>query len=217
MRKLIINADDFGLSKLFNKRILELIEDGAVTSTSVLIDEIDESQKEQVEKLKELSEGKPMSVGLHVYFKNKDFEQETQRQYNKFTKVFGLKPHYLDIHKMDHVHDGGFETIQKKCIEENIPCKNISFLGDVMMDGVITTKHSVLDATKKPFAEIEKWVSSMDEGIYCINFHPGYHDPESTSSFDEEREVDAENISRLVKTLPKHNTKLVNFNDIKNT
>jgi len=51
MIKLIINADDFGYSKLFNKMILELIAEKAVTSTSVMIDELDFEQKEQTKKL----------------------------------------------------------------------------------------------------------------------------------------------------------------------
>ena len=75
MIKLIINADDFGFRPLFNKMILELIEEEAVTSTSVMVDEIDFEQKEQVKKLIQLAKKHHLSIGLHVYFKSTNFKK----------------------------------------------------------------------------------------------------------------------------------------------
>ena len=62
MKYLIINADDFGYSEVFNEKILELIEEGFVSSTSVMVDWMDENQKKQIEKLIELS---PETVDGH--------------------------------------------------------------------------------------------------------------------------------------------------------
>ncbi len=68
MKNLIINADDFGYSKVFNQKILELIEKDFVTSTSVMVECIDGEQRRQVEKLIELSNTHNVSVGLHIDF-----------------------------------------------------------------------------------------------------------------------------------------------------
>ncbi|KKR55034.1 MAG: YdjC family protein [Parcubacteria group bacterium GW2011_GWA2_40_23] len=44
MKYLIINADDFGYSDIFNAKILELIERGLVSSTTVMVNYITTEQ-----------------------------------------------------------------------------------------------------------------------------------------------------------------------------
>ncbi|MCR4280708.1 MAG: ChbG/HpnK family deacetylase [Candidatus Komeilibacteria bacterium] len=215
MIKLIVTADDFGYSKLYNKMILELIEEQAVTSTSVMIDEIDNGQKDQVERLIQLSKKNLVSVGLHIYFKNINFEVEIDRQFEKFVAVFGFEPSHLDIHKKDYLKEG-FPLIQEFCKKKNIPCKNLSLFDDKLMniDGLITTKDSIFDGTRKTFSQISEWLGSLRGGSYCINFHPGYYDPNSVSSLNKEREADAENIRKMVRGLSEYNIELANFNDL---
>ncbi len=171
MKKIIINADDFGYSKLFNKKILELIEDDSVTSTSIMVDEIDERQKEQVEKLIKLSKSKPISVGLHIYFKNTNFKKEIRRQFKEFFELFNFEPHHIDIHKVDHLKDG-YPVIQDFCKERNIPCKNLnSFQEDIMnFDGLLTTKSPSFDGTTASFSEIDTWLKSLKKRNSCNNF-----------------------------------------------
>ena len=52
MIKLIINADDFGYSKVFNEKILDLLEKDFIKSTTVLVNWITDEQKEQIQRLK---------------------------------------------------------------------------------------------------------------------------------------------------------------------
>src|SRR3989344_1714314 len=170
MIKLIINADDFGYSKLFNKMILELIAEKAVTSTSVMIDELDSGQKEQTKKLISLSKKNLVSVGLHVYFKNTQFREELQRQFDAFVNTFGFEPSHIDIHKMDHLKEG--------------------------------------------YTKIQKWLATLSSGFHVIVFHPGYYDPQSKSSLNQEREEDAKNCRKLVRVLSKYKIGLANFKDL---
>lgn len=44
--------------------------------------------------------------------------------------------------------------------------------------------------------------------------HPGYYDSESKSSLNKEREVDADNIKKVISVLDKYNIKLANFLDL---
>ncbi|MBU2592609.1 ChbG/HpnK family deacetylase [Patescibacteria group bacterium] len=215
MIKLIITADDFGYSRLFNEMILELIEGKAVTSTSVMIDEIDSGQKEQVEKLIQLSKNHLACVGLHIYFKNTNFREEVERQFGKFVEVFGFKPSHIDIHKTDYLKEG-YPVIQEFCKRRKIPCKNLSLFGEDIMntDGLITTQDSIFNGTGKSFSEIKEWLGSLQDGFYVINFHPGYYDPESKSRLNKEREMDAENIRKIITSLREYDIELVNFYDL---
>jgi predicted glycoside hydrolase/deacetylase ChbG (UPF0249 family) len=213
MIKLIINADDFGYSKLFNKSILELIKDRKITSTSVMVDYIDESQQEQVSLLKIFSNKKIVSVGLHIDFKSTDFGAEVRRQFEKFNEIFSFEPRHIDIHKSTYMQDG-YTAIQNFAKSKRIPCKNLSEYGEKVMSvpGVITTKAPVFSGTDKSIAEIRLWLSEPKENLLFINFHPGYYDPESKSSLNKEREMDAQKIIEINDFIRDKNFKLVSFN-----
>ncbi len=62
---LIINADDFGYSKVFNAKMLDLIEKGATKSVTVLVDRLNAEQGEQVFRLKKQDDYKKVwSLGI---------------------------------------------------------------------------------------------------------------------------------------------------------
>lgn len=218
MKKLIITADDFGYSKLFNKMILELIEEKSVRSTSVMVDEIDSKQKEQLESLIKLSQNNFVSTGLHVYFKNTNFSEEIERQFKKFVNIFGFKPSHIDIHKLDYLDDG-YPLIQEFCKQKNLPCKNLSKYNKNIMDfdWLITTQTPDFSGTGKSFDEIDTWIKSIKDNFSIITFHPGYYDPESLSGLNKEREKDAENIRKIIENLWEYNVELVNFYDLSNS
>lgn len=209
MKYLIINADDFGYSGVFNEKILELIEKDFVSSTSVMVDWIDDGQKHQVQKLIELSKTHNISIGLHVDFKNTNFDEEIQRQYGVFVKIFGFEPIHIDLHKIIYLHDG-YPHIISFSKQKNIPCKNLG----IEPFTKFMTKEIIFDGTKKEINEIEKWLSTLkDNEYYTIIFHPGEFDPNSKSSLNKERESDAENIIKLNEFLSKYNVKLISYSD----
>ncbi|MCK5061072.1 DUF4202 family protein [Candidatus Parcubacteria bacterium] len=209
MKYLIINADDFGYSKLFNKKILELIEKDFVSSTSVMVESINDDQNEQVLKLIELTKNHNVSVGLHVDFKSTDFDEEIKRQYDVFVDLFGFKPVHIDIHKSTYLQDG-YPRIIEFSKENKIPCKNLG----VEPFTEFMTKDIIFDGTNLDFSEIEKWFTTLKDGeYYTAIFHPGIYDPDSKSSFNEIREVDAKNIVKLNKIFDKHDVKLISYSD----
>ncbi len=217
MIQLIITADDFGYTKLFNKMILELIREGSITSTSVMIDEIDESQKEQLKELIQLSKDQRVSTGLHMYFKNTDFQKEIERQFSEFVDIFGFEPSHVDIHKPDYLKDA-YPIIQEFCKRKRIPCKNLSKYKEVDMNlsgDLITTRDSSFDGTEKSFTEISEWLSGLNDGLHVITFHPGYYDPDSHSSLNKQRELDAQNAREVKRHLPDYKIEPANFHDLK--
>ena len=209
MKYLIINADDFGYSKVFNEKILELIEKDLVSSTSVMVDWIDEKQKHQVQQLIDLSKTHNISIGLHVDFKNTNFDKELHRQYELFMEIFGFKPIHVDLHKIIYLHEG-YPYIIKFSEEKNIPCKNLG----VEPFTKLMTKDTIFDGTKKDIDELEKWLLTLkDDEYYTIIFHPGKFDPESKSSLNKEREADAENIIKLNNLFSEYDVKLISYSD----
>lgn len=217
MINLIINADDFWYSYLFNKRILELVESRSVSAVSVMVDEINENQLEQIEKLKFFSETGLVSCWLHVFFKSQDYETQLNNQYSKFVEIFWFKPSHIDIHKFEHL-ENWYKVIQELCKKENIPCKNLSWFWKSvdMIEWIITTKSPVFSATWIPFIEIRKWLDWLsDDDTYLINFHPWYFDPESKTSLNKDREIDALNIVKVVKYISNTNISIVKFSTLK--
>jgi len=85
---LIINADDFGMSKVFNDVILDLIGRNLVRSTTVMVNRIIDDQKEQVDNLIDFSKNKNLSVGLHLEFENKNYLSQIKSEYRKFREIF---------------------------------------------------------------------------------------------------------------------------------
>ena len=213
MRYLIINADDFGYSKIFNQTILELIEKDFISSTSVMVDWINDEQKHQVQKLIELSRTHNISIGLHIDFKNTNFDEEIQRQHNVFKKIFGFEPIHIDLHKSVYLCDG-YPHIINYSKQKNIPCKNLG----VKPFTNFMTKEINFYGTKKEISEIENWLSILKDGqYYVIVFHPGKYDPDSKSSFNEIREVDTKHIVKLNNLLSKYDIKLASYSDFINT
>src|SRR3989344_6671871 len=101
MIKLIINADDFGYSPVFNEKILDLLDKDFIKSTTVLINRVSKDQDLQIKRLVSLCKTKKISVGLHTEFDLKlPLRQQIREQYDKFISIFGLQPSHLDIHKL---------------------------------------------------------------------------------------------------------------------
>lgn len=212
MKNLIINADDFGYSKVFNSRILELIEKEFLASTSVMIKWVDEEQKEQIEKLKQLHNDLDISVGLHFEFENEEFKKQIDEQFERFVEVFGFEPDHIDIHKTTYLHNG-YPEIMKYSAKTGIPCKNHEVTG---VEGAVMTEDPIYDATGKDIEEIKDWLSNLENGkTYLIQFHPGTYDPDSKSSFNEVREVDAKNIELINEVFEELNITQIPFKRLK--
>jgi len=111
MKKLIVNADDFGYASGINKGIIQAYKEGIVTSTSLMIDA--PGTREAVELAKA---NQNLRLGLHFVFSDQDnrllrlakqavsvffvkaAEEELKRQFEKFVSLVGKRPDHLDAH-----------------------------------------------------------------------------------------------------------------------
>ena len=207
---LIINADDFGMSKVFNDVILDLIMKNMIRSTTVMVNRFTENQKEQFDKLSSLSKKMNISIGLHLEFKTDDYPTQIKSQFQKFKSLLGFNPSHLDIHRAFELKDS-FPYVAEFCKEINVPFRNRG----VFFEGVKSTPSEAFFGSIESFSDIEKWIKTFkDESYYEILFHPGKYDPNCKSSLNKDRERDVKYIIKLNSILEKNNIKLVSYLDL---
>lgn len=210
MKYLIINADDFGYSKIFNFKILELIKNGLISSTSVMVNRINDEQANQIKELSELIKSHNISVGLHLEFSDNNFKAETKKQYGKFFSIFGFNPSHIDLHKSTYLNES-YPIIMAFCKEKNIPCRN----NNIDSVNVIKTLNEVLNGTKMNFDELKNLIENLKDGeSYEILFHPGIYDPNCKSSLNKQREEDVKKIKAINPFLKENNIKLISYIDL---
>ncbi len=210
MKYLIINADDFGYSKIFNTKILELIKNGLISSTTVMVNWITDEQSSQVNELVKLAKSHKVSVGLHFEFSENDLRLEIEKQYERFLSLFGFKPSHIDLHKSMYI-GVAYHVIVKFCKEKNLPCRNHG----VSTEGVVKTQNEVLSGTKICFEKLKGFIENIkDDESYEILFHPGTYDPDCKSSLNKERELDVKKIEEINPFLKENNIKLISYFDL---
>ena len=209
-KSLIINADDFGMSQIFNEVILDLIKKDLIYSTTVMIDRVTDNQKKQFDELIALSKNKNLSVGLHLEFRYSDYPSQIKSQYNKFKEVLGFNPSHIDIHKAHSLMDS-FSDVAEFCRKNNLPLRN----SGVLHEGIKTTSAEAFFGSIADFEKIEEWIKTFEDGKYYeILFHPGKFDFSCKSSLNKDRERDVEHIKNLNNILKENNIKVVSYLDL---
>ena len=100
--KLVVNADDLGLSSGVNRGILEAYEHGVVTSASLMVDE--DAAEEAVALAGDLPLGlhAVLDAGGSMLVRLDDVPAELQRQLERFVALTGELPTHVDSHH--HIH-----------------------------------------------------------------------------------------------------------------
>jgi predicted glycoside hydrolase/deacetylase ChbG (UPF0249 family) len=139
MKKIIINADDFGIYHDVNLAIVELFKRKALSSTTIMVT-LGKSSAEAIE----LAKANKLAVGLHFNltlgndrFKNRqDFEKnyilgrvsrfyiqsELKKQYD-YLVTQGVIPTHLDSHQHIHNWPGVFRIVARFAKEKNMPVR----------------------------------------------------------------------------------------------
>lgn len=158
-KNLIINADDFGFSKIFNESILDVIRNDQIKSTTVMVDRVTDDQKDQFDELINLSKTKNISIGLHIEFTSDDYKSQIESQFNKFKEILGFQPSHIDIHKGFALSET-YEDVVNFCNEHNLPTRNEG----VSFENIKTTSEKVFFGSIPDFSEIKTWTKSFEEG-----------------------------------------------------
>ncbi len=186
MRRLIVNADDLGLSEGVNGGILEAHEHGILTSTSLMVDE------EAAEQAVEVSAGAGLSVGLHAVLDRgraipvspQECPRELERQLARFERLTGRHPTHLDSHHHLHREPALREAFIAFAELQGLPLRDRaarhcgSFYG--RWGGVSHPEQIGV-------AGLLEILEGIEEGVTELCCHPGYADG-LVSSYTVERE-----------------------------
>lgn len=186
MKKLIINADDYGLSKNYNKGIVKLIREGIVNSVSVMVGQ-------PYVHPSELLAFQNLSIGLHLELEDKTTIEEIENQINLFKKKFAMLPSHLDGHKYCHILLDNIEVVAEVANKYDLPIRS-RFKEDrnfFVKNGIKTPEKFISWHPNRISVLIEK-LRQVDEGIIEMVCHPGYKDKKSPVSYNEQRESELE-------------------------
>jgi predicted glycoside hydrolase/deacetylase ChbG (UPF0249 family) len=207
---LIINADDFGMSNIFNEEILNLIRNDLIFSTTIMVNRVSADQKEQFKELINLSRNKNLSIGLHLEFENDNYILQIKDQFDKFNKILGFIPSHIDIHKV-HSLMKSVDFVAKFCEDKEIPLRN----SGKNFEKVKMIPFEAFFGSIADFNKIEEWIKTFeDEEFHEILFHPGKFDKNCKSSLNKDRERDVKHIKKINTIVNKYNIKIVSYLDL---
>jgi chitin disaccharide deacetylase len=189
VRRLIVNADDFGLTEAVNRGIIEAHARGVVASTSLMVDE------PGAEQAAALARAHPsLSVGLHFVDDGPDLdrpghaEAEFARQLERFRALTGSEPTHVDSHH--HVHVTRMSRFVALVAPLGVPLRgdgDVRYLGAFF--GHPRRGEVDHDRIRRGFllALLEREASAEFTELGC---HPGMVSEELHSSYRSEREIE---------------------------
>lgn len=168
MKKIIINADDYGLNPHFNKGICDAIKNGVVSSVSVMINR----NYLDIEKLLVFED---ISIGVHLEIEENCFFEDIERQILKFKNIFNSWPSHLDGHQHCHILPGNIEKVIKAAKKYNLPVRS-RFDEDrklLIENGIKTPDRFISWHPERIFVLKERLEIESGEIIEMV-CHPGY-------------------------------------------
>lgn len=182
MKRIIINADDYGLSSKFNQGILELINQGIVTSVSVMINR-------RFVFPKELLGFSDISIGLHLESTEGDNLIYFDKQIKKFKKIFGVWPSHLDGHLHCHLKKENRSQTIELAKKYNIPVRSRFKKGRLdLKNNKIKTPERFFTWNPKMAHTLLRRLRESQEDLVEVVCHPGYFDPNYLKKYNKQRE-----------------------------
>ncbi|CAM3584524.1 chitin disaccharide deacetylase [Erysipelothrix sp. HDW6B] len=235
--KVIINADDFGLTSGGNRAIIECHKNGVLTSTTLMA-----TTKYTQEAIQLAKENPSLGVGVHMVLttgrpildSHKTLVDETGKfKYTINTiddaidheelfaewdaQIESIKQHlditHLDSHHHVHMHPKINDVVVRLAKKHNVPYRSerLNLPTEVLVDGAFYKEGVSLDYFKELF-------ESDKAACVDVMTHPAYVDDylESISSYTSWRQVELEILtSQALKDLVnKHNIELITYRDI---
>jgi predicted glycoside hydrolase/deacetylase ChbG (UPF0249 family) len=227
-RRLIVNADDFGMSVGINAGITEAHERGIVTSTSLMVRWPSAPQAARYARARpSLGVGLHLDIGEWVYRDGEwcalyrvvaeddaaAVEREALAQLDTFRQLIGCDPTHLDSHQ--HVHRNGH--LQKVAVEMarelGVPLRGcvggVNYVGDFYgQSGKGEPFHEAITA-----AALAQLIRELPAGDNEIGCHAGHAEPDLATSYRVERaaEVAALCNAQVRRAVEEERIELCNF------
>ena len=222
MRNLILNADDFGISKGVNQGIVEAHARGVVTSASLMV------TRRAAEEAAELARvHSSLAVGLHWDAWGEDGCQldlrddravraEFTRQVDRFWELMGRPPTHVDSHHQLHREPGVTKLFEELVEPLGVPLRGggrVRVIGGFY--GQSESNVTNLEYVSVPFLQrmLREEVREGWTEIYC---HPGYRTPDYQSAYLAEREEEIRTLTdpRVRTTIAEEGIRLRSYAEV---
>ncbi|MFZ1654467.1 MAG: ChbG/HpnK family deacetylase [Candidatus Moraniibacteriota bacterium] len=180
--KLIITADDYGMSPRFNQGLLETANAGLITGISVMI------KRKYIRKSELLRLRIPL--GLHLELGSESTYKEIVSQIKRFMKRFDRLPAYIDGHQHQHLTPKNLGHVIRAAKNFGLPVRSRLTEDRVVLkkSGVITPDNFISWHPSRLPVLAERVVQTKKLPVSELVVHPGYHDIRCRYRYNEERE-----------------------------
>lgn len=180
--KLIITADDYGMSPRFNEGVLEAVRAGVISGISVMV------KRKYIDPQELLDLRIPL--GLHLELEKYSPRQETTRQIFRFKKFFGKLPSYLDGHQHQHLAPEHFHEVIAAAKKFRLPVRSRKEVDrSLLRQHCISTPENFISWHPNRLHILEeKLAQSKQHALSELVVHPGYFDPTCSYPYNEQRE-----------------------------
>ena len=207
MRRLIVNADDFGMSVGVNAGVVRTFEHGVVTSTSLLVRRPAAADAAAYARAHaRLGVGLHVDLGEWIYRDDRWVTEvevvstedavavggEIRRQLERFRTLLGVDPTHLDSHQHVHQADPAASILAALARELGVPLRGVTPSVDSRGDfyGQTGRGEPLHDAISVD--ALLAVLTSVPPGITELTCHPGL--PTHTSTYAEERAIEVETL-----------------------
>jgi len=215
-KKLIVNADDFGLSNGVNDGIIQAFENGIVTSASLMV-----GYTNTIDAATYAKKNSTLGVGLHIDLEVVSLDDlsavkcEIEKQLKNFYQIMGKKPTHIDSHQ--HVHQR--EPIRTILIENarklNIPLRGSSQKVNYCGEFYGQTENGLPFHDAISTENLKKIIKEIPIGITELACHPGLNSDLKTM-YKSEREMELVALcdTSVRKSIIEENIELCSFDGI---
>jgi len=214
VRRLIVNADDYGLSRGVNRGVIEANRRGILTSASMIVGT---AASEEAAAL--AAENPALGVGLHVVLPagadGPAVARELESQLTRFVELTGRLPTHVDSHHDVHRREPGLRAFVAFARRHALPLRGhcavrhiASFYGQ--WDG----ESHLEQISSESLAGI--LLAELEDGFNELATHPGYTDSDLRSSYRRERQRELETLCdpAIARLLAEHGIALARFEDV---
>ena len=193
--RVIVNADDFGMSEPVDAGIVEAHDHGIVTSASLMVDGAHAAAA-----VAQAGQRAELGLGIHVAFDDRGrwlvdmrdrgaVRRELDRQLDAFVRMVGRPPTHIDSHHHAHRRFNVAWLFLEAGERYAVPVRGFSevqFLGSFYGQPVF----GQTDLSRISVEALVALLRSVEPGVSEVSCHPGHVEPRADARYNREREVE---------------------------